>query len=311
MSEPSSNGSACKTCGQPNPSDLPLQDRLIRLIKTYFTSPRMWPVGYILESSYSPFFLERDISAVNWRDAFEDLLALESGRPMISESWRKTENEFAARCRFELTSHNISVLNENMRAIEELRKNMKEAHRVSVELNLTQDTKVISSRLLPLVEAKQAEIAAEAQHYKVEFEESKNSPASRVKSGGEWIASLINNGALPGWTWHMVTTARDNALEFNKRDQSVEGGGGVFLSESEIEERIEKGTPYANETPHLLGRLELQAVRKENGPATIVTQKGQSDPIKLPDGSTSSKITLVNRLADGTQVTKEFMPESV
>ena len=58
----------------------------------------MWPFGFLVSNSaYSPFQLERDAPGVNWRDAFEDLLALESGGNMISADDRKMEKEVANR----------------------------------------------------------------------------------------------------------------------------------------------------------------------------------------------------------------------
>lgn len=39
----------------------------------------MGPLGYILHSQYSPFRLETEYPSRNWRDAFEDLLALDLG----------------------------------------------------------------------------------------------------------------------------------------------------------------------------------------------------------------------------------------
>lgn len=32
----------------------------------------MWPLGYILSSPYSPFYLEKQMPDREWRDAFED-----------------------------------------------------------------------------------------------------------------------------------------------------------------------------------------------------------------------------------------------
>ncbi|KAL9594472.1 MAG: hypothetical protein Q9219_007021 [cf. Caloplaca sp. 3 TL-2023] len=198
-----------------------------------------------------------------------------------------------------------------MTAVQELERNVRNAYHVSMKKNLTRDVEILSKRLIPLVESKQVEIAASAQQCKVDFEASKDSIVSRLKPRGQWIASLINNGALPGWRWTVATTVRENALEFLKCDKSAEVRGHVVTSESEIEERIEKDKPYENETPQYIGRLERQAISNEEGPATVVSQTGQSDLITLPDGTVGSKMTLSNRLADGSILTKEFTPESV
>ena len=64
---------------------------------TYFASPRMWPLGYILGSTYSPLNLEQQLPNFNWRDRFEDLLAFESGKQMISAVSRQNEAVTASR----------------------------------------------------------------------------------------------------------------------------------------------------------------------------------------------------------------------
>ena len=47
--------------------------------------PTVVAMGYLTESPYSPFHLERELPNRNWRNAFEDLLTLESGGEMISD----------------------------------------------------------------------------------------------------------------------------------------------------------------------------------------------------------------------------------
>lgn len=59
-------------------------DMLKELAKTWTVKPRPWPVGFLIESPYSPLRVERELSNLNWWDAFEDLLALETGGEMIS-----------------------------------------------------------------------------------------------------------------------------------------------------------------------------------------------------------------------------------
>ena len=81
---------------------------------TYFASPRMWPLGYILGSPYSPLYLEQQFPDLNWRDRFEDLLALESGT-MISARSRQNEAVTAARIRNESVHNDISHINQEVR----------------------------------------------------------------------------------------------------------------------------------------------------------------------------------------------------
>lgn len=68
----------------------------------------MWPLGYILGSDYSPLYLELQYPNINWRDSFEDLLALESGKKMISAVSRQKEAVTANRILIESVREDIS-----------------------------------------------------------------------------------------------------------------------------------------------------------------------------------------------------------
>ena len=57
----------------------------------------MWPIGYLVGSPFSPLQLEHEIPERNWRDAFEDLIALETSGQMISRESREKEAEVAIR----------------------------------------------------------------------------------------------------------------------------------------------------------------------------------------------------------------------
>ena len=54
-----------------------------------------WPIGYIITSPYSPLYLEEQQlmrkHGVKWRHAFEDLVAIQSGRPMVKNSNRRIQ----------------------------------------------------------------------------------------------------------------------------------------------------------------------------------------------------------------------------
>ena len=58
-----------------------------------------WPVGYVIMSPYSPLHLENQQllkrHGAKWRNAFEDLLALQSGRPMVENSNRDVQKNNA------------------------------------------------------------------------------------------------------------------------------------------------------------------------------------------------------------------------
>ena len=68
-------------------------------------------MGYLIDSPYSPFHVEQELPNRNWRNAFEDLLAIESGGEMISAESRQQERAVAAKISWERASHCINILN--------------------------------------------------------------------------------------------------------------------------------------------------------------------------------------------------------
>ena len=110
----------CDNCKNPvvesgsyanNESNLSWEERWSRMTRDYHLSPRMWPFGYLIESSYSPLRLEREHPERNWRDAVEDLLAPESRGKLISHESRQEENAAAAKIGWDRASFCISRLN--------------------------------------------------------------------------------------------------------------------------------------------------------------------------------------------------------
>ena len=84
-------------------------------LNKYLASPRMWPIGYLTASPYSPLSIEQQIPERNWRDAFEDLLALESGGEMIDPESRKKETVVADRLWRARLTHVVSVTNKQLK----------------------------------------------------------------------------------------------------------------------------------------------------------------------------------------------------
>lgn len=84
---------------------------LQNLFASYFAAPESCPVEYILGVPYSPLHLERQMPKKHWRDAFEDLLALETGGAMTGLESRKKETEAAAKLRLERGAQQITRIN--------------------------------------------------------------------------------------------------------------------------------------------------------------------------------------------------------
>lgn len=79
------SGNYCTPASWAESSSLSWRKSLQHHLATYLSSPRIWPIGYIVQSPYSPLRLEMDMpQGICWRDAFEDLLALETGSQMIN-----------------------------------------------------------------------------------------------------------------------------------------------------------------------------------------------------------------------------------
>ncbi|KAL8928975.1 MAG: hypothetical protein Q9208_001418 [Pyrenodesmia sp. 3 TL-2023] len=300
-------GPTCETCKKPDMSNTSGEDGIKHLFSTYFAAPRMWPVGYILASPYSPLRLEREMPSRNWRDAFEDLLALESGGEMIRAENRKVEDQVAARERYRRSSWIISNAN---RCLEKTNEEETLLHELYSEVakrkdNFAMDT--IRSELLPPLEPQRQMFIARAQEAKANYEKERDCTASRWKLRGQWIASLMNSGALPTWT------------------TALESYGTVSLSEQGLSGIFENDKPwkFATHPPLPQGPIDAlvggsyewgksQGIPEEvnfNPKKAMVAQCAETEPTKLPDGSMGSKTLLRNTLADGTLVDKTFVEQ--
>ena len=125
-------GAACHSCGRPDTSNMTWNDGYKHFFSTFCATPRMWPVGYILDSPYSPLRVERDMPSRNWRDAFEDLLAHDAVGALIPDEVRKAQDEYAAKDRFESANRAIVVTNHNLKGALELQKATQEARQRSL-----------------------------------------------------------------------------------------------------------------------------------------------------------------------------------
>ena len=161
---------------------------------TFFATSRMWPIGYILDSPYSPLRVERAMPSRNWRDAFEDLLALEAGRGLIKEKSRKAENVIAARIRYERTKGDIWTSEYGLKQSLEREKILEKARKWATSNNDTATVQRIQEHLLPNEKAVQANSISRAQEFKARYEEKKAATASNAIPRGQWITSLIASG---------------------------------------------------------------------------------------------------------------------
>lgn len=323
---PSAN-SACETCKKPDMSNMTWEDGVKHFFSTFFAAPRMWPLGYIMDSPYSPLRVECHMPSRNWRDAFEDLLALEAGGPMIREESRKAEDQFSARTRFELASFAISqcnyLLDDNWKSEARYRK----AHQVAVKNKDHESVATISKDLIPFVKSQNEELITSAQRAKADFEKYQDWTASSLKPRGQWIASLMDSGALPTWKWQVYNSTDGPVMDFGKRNAPPDMAASITVSELELHEIFEEGQPHGFGSPARLPSMAMQALvdgshtpsyldlpidpLKNFRPSksSILAQIADTEIVKMPGGSNGTKVKIQNILADGTREMKEFVQD--
>ncbi|KAL8885512.1 MAG: hypothetical protein Q9215_006641 [Flavoplaca cf. flavocitrina] len=291
---------------------------------TYFATRRMWPIGYILGSPYSPLRAELEMPSKNWRDAFEDLLALENGRDMIREDIRKAEDDHGARRVFNFASFAIAKCNHDLNENQKLEAEYRATREEAVKHNDHRIPQSITDDLLPYVKSVSERRIAFAGEVKAHYERNKDWTASRRKMRGRWIASLVNSGALPGWKWGMHNSIHGPVMAFNKRDSSPKTEASIRFSELQMQHVFEEGQAHSFGSPALLPTRAIKALtnhshspkrhnlpndplqRFEPSKSSIVYQEGECDLVKMSDGSTGPSVKIRNVMVDGTIQSKTF-----
>ncbi|KAL8988192.1 MAG: hypothetical protein Q9177_002694 [Variospora cf. flavescens] len=319
-----SAGATCETCKRPDLSNMTWHDGVKNFFSTYHAAPRMWPIGYIMGSPYSPFKLERAMPSHNWRDAFEDLLAIESGGTMIGEESRKIENQLSAHYHFESSSYLISLCNSNLQHYHRLTQKYSDFRQAALQSKDHQAADSISRNVLARLKTTRDVFVAAAQSARAEHELHKDSSASQRRDRGEWMASLITSGAVPYWKWQAMSCSAGLLMSFYKTGVSPEMDAGISTTELELQDTIEKGKPFGFGSPVPLPRsaihmlldgtayadLRLPSSLSETltkSKSSIVVQSGGTEMVTLPDGSTGPRVTIKNLHADGSRTTKEFV----
>ena len=286
----------------------------------------MGPIGYILGSPYSPLHLERDIPTKNWRDAFEDLLAMDLGGGMISDISRREEDAYAAKKRYDHTCEYISILNQLLQQNLQLEAMSSKTREATSKHHNRRGTEIIDNILSKLKSSREG-LLSQARNAHVTFEERRSSSASSLKPRGQWIASLITSGALPGWSSDTQISSKGIiVMHFGRRDAPPELAADVQVSELELKEVFEEGKPYRVSKLEGLPPQQLQSLRDgslvvEDDPnmkvsrlmtdfkassSSILMQITETEPVKLSDGCVSARVTIKNQLVDGRWVTKHF-----
>ena len=316
-------GPRCRACNRPDMSNMTWRDGFRQFVTAYLSQTRMWPIGYIVESAYSPLRLEREISNRNWRDAFEDLLALHAGRDMINPQIRKAEDDKAAEMGYRYTNDYIQTSNAFQRKIQHAQKTIMELRREFVEGGQTAVVAHLDEHVLPRIESDMETVIADAQTSKTLFEACRNMRATDLKRPGAWMISLITNGAVPGWSSLMGNHVDGPFMSFSKVEERETG---ISFSEPELDEILEGQEFRFGTTPPLPPRVVDQVTdgrfssanndvavglirRFLPSASSILYQRASAQPIKLRDGSIGAEAHIVNHLADGQVEERKYLEE--
>ena len=230
--------------------DVSFSSRMQQALKDWLLSPNMWPVGYVFASPYSPFRVEQELPNRNWRDAFEDLLALESGNNIISHESRQQEAVIAAKVRWDRANYFIEKMNQlNMRDSPTLNRGQKALDEMRAS-GSGADLSAIAWLDENLKAGKEAVLhrVALARSLKAWEENSREWSASRHKDRGQWTASLVASGALRGWYSVLQDSEVGDLIQLGK-EEDPENLSSVITSEHELAGNFDRGEPLQNGSP--------------------------------------------------------------
>ena len=297
---------------------------------TYFASPRMWPLGYILGSEYSPLSLEQQIPNLNWRDRFEDLLALESGKKMISVASRQAEAVTASRMRNEDVHEDVSHVNRQLQHLQEFKFLLQKLREVSVRRKDSDIVSRIDDVAMPVQKESAEFVIASGKALIDSLKNLENKPASNYKHRASWITSLISSGAMLGWESTVYDSADGWLADVSKADGS---GDGHMFSEIDLAMIFKDGRPLNFRSPAWstyggsYGNFhfpEIEELRNgdpdpdveqaydeiDNIRPSILSQLTKVQQKKLWNGSIETRVVLKNRFSDGEEAEKTIINDA-
>lgn len=327
-----------------NTENVSLSGKLQQALKDWLLGPQMWPVGYLIRSPYSPLRVEQELPKREWRNAFEDLLALDSGGEMISHESRKQEKGIAADLSWERANYCINKINKwNIRDAPDLDLMQRTLDAAKSSPPHWVDPSLISwveNALNQRKETVRFRIAV-AEAFKAQEETRREWSASRHKERGQWVASLITSGALRGWTSVLNDSEDGDVITLSKEgnsesSESLESSDGICISELELKEYFEDGKPLHTGTPraplyrvsprppatpedddqkvdhftvHDLPQAEPIMWTKTPERPLFFGQSMAAERITLPNGKTATKVVMRNWLTNGDVEEKVMVEE--
>lgn len=289
----------------------------------------MWPIGYILESPYSPLWLEKDIPTHNWRDAFEDLICLESSGQMISLENRSKEAEVAKHISYDSTSHSVSLINDTLKGSAKYLSLLKRMRDLAARKKWADMLEGVAEAISSEEESSKWAIASgEAMIATLKQNTGKSFPASSHKLRGHWMVSLVSSGAMPGWKAQLFDSSEGFQVGISKLDGDPDDPDGQWMTESEIKRQFEEGIPMQLGSPswstHTGHYPEFEQVPQAVGDdlsttqmefqvpplaPSIVSQVTTVERTKSENGDLSTKVALRNLFTDGTVEHKEIIDD--
>lgn len=294
---------------------------------------RMWPVDYILQNPYSPLHLERQLPKRQWRDAFEDLLALESTGEMMSLESRKLETELAVRILYEKGSNLIFGNNKFLSDLARERKRLLRSRQKAMLEGDTREVSWIDDERLPMLSSvADAKVKISKMATKI-VEDTKHLQASGLKQRGQWIASLISSGVLPGWSSRFERGPMFGAQRMSMRNltnplNESDEKDVITFTENELKRRFGKAESSKQKVPSggvdsratglrsdvIINNEDQDAVKSSSrarpSPKSLIAQNTTSEGVLLPDGSTVNKVVLTNCYGNGREERIEIMQDA-
>ncbi|CAF9940064.1 hypothetical protein IMSHALPRED_001735 [Imshaugia aleurites] len=289
-------------------------------------SSLMWPVDYILNSDYSPLRIEKQLPEDHWRDAFEDLLALEANGEMISLESRRTEKDMAVKIIYRKASNTIYAINRNLRTFAGNRKRLLELRKNTGSEGDARRICWVDDMGLP---ENRSDVDRQIKTYKLltqAVERQKHWSASQNKHRGQWIASLISSGVLPGWSSRLesnswlgeprmfmqkLTVPRS---ERDEKDSFAFTDNGLYLRfrvkeplQKIVHSEARRRSDFVIVNDHDLKNSSSDSVRSRQN---LIAQTTTSERILLADGSIATKVVLTNHARNGREEKIEIIEDA-
>lgn len=251
---------------------------------------------------------------------------------MISLENRQQETETAVRILHGKASHLIHMVNRSLQGPANAEKILQESRERAMRKGDMSIVSRMDNQILPMVRSFSKKAIHHSRMISQAVETKKHFSASRLKQRGQWIASLISSGVLPGWCSILENgpTAGQQKLSMWKRTDPparFDRPNGILFTENELEQgfgdkdpsKSERSNGEVDEFGICLDEyiVEVSVVREgdawnfhSEASPHLTAQITASERLKLPDGSTINKVVLTNRLSKGREERLEITQDA-